>query len=91
MGYKFNLGSKKYQFPSVQDLVAASAVLHRRYENGEEIEVPYVHKVNDAYSGEELAAIQVDRYVAGVFHIWMVAGYVVYTRTMFDTEEKKVA
>lgn len=84
MGYKFKQEGKDYSFPAVADLVDAAALLHRAYNNNEIPDAPFVHRYFDKFTGEQLGAIQVDRYIEGSFHIWMVQGYVVYTTNSFN-------
>lgn len=86
MGYKFKQDGKEYPFPAVSDLVAAAALLWAAYERNEPPDAPFVHRYFDTFTGEQLGAIQIDRYIEGSFHIWMVQGYVVYTTNAFNQQ-----
>lgn len=87
MGCKFTVKGKSYAFPSVKDLVAASALIHKAYNNGETLPDKLAHVYYDEFTGEELGRFEVQRYVEGTFHIWMIKDWVLYTRAQFNNEQ----
>lgn len=70
---------------AVSDLVTAAARIHRLYDSGGPVLTPFTHEAFDKHTGESIGTILIHCYQEGAFHVWMVPGYVVYTRTMFNS------